>query len=146
MKKILLTITVLATTSSFAVDTAACAACHGKDFEKKAMNVSKIVKDMSKADIITALKGYKNDSYGGAMKGVMKGQVAKLSDADIDAIASQITGANTEASKEDANKTMANQVVDAVKTGASAVADQAVNAAKSKATEAVTDAVTNAIK
>lgn len=72
--------------------TAACAGCHGQHFEKKAMGKSKIVKDMSEADIVTALKGYKAGTYGGAMKGVMKGQVASLSDADIKAIAASIKG------------------------------------------------------
>jgi len=71
------------------VNTAACAGCHGASFEKKAMNVSKIVKDLSKADIVTALKGYKDGSYGGGMKALMKGQVASLSDADIEAIANK---------------------------------------------------------
>jgi cytochrome c553 len=46
---------------------------------------------MTKENIVAALKGYKDGSYGGAMKGVMKGQVANLSDADIEAIATQIT-------------------------------------------------------
>jgi cytochrome c553 len=36
------------------------------------------------------MKGYKDGSYGGAMKGLMKGQVAALSDADIEAIAQKI--------------------------------------------------------
>ncbi len=72
-----------------AVDTTACAACHGKDFEKKAMNVSKVVKDLTKAEIATALKGFKAGTYGGAMKALMQGQVAKLSDADMEAIANK---------------------------------------------------------
>ena len=37
------------------------------------------------------MKGYKDGSYGGPMKGVMKGQVTKLSDADIQALAEQIS-------------------------------------------------------
>ena len=71
------------------VNTAACAGCHGASFEKKAMGVSKIVSDMSKADIATALKGYKDGTYGGGMKALMKGQVAALSDADMEAIANK---------------------------------------------------------
>ena len=71
---------------------AGCTACHGKDFEKKALNVSKIVKDMKSEDIVKALTGYKDGSYGGAMKGTMKGQVAKLSEADIKEIATAIVG------------------------------------------------------
>jgi len=69
---------------------ALCQGCHGKDFEKKAMGKSKVVKDMSKSEIIKALKGYKAGTYGRAMKKTMEGQVKKLSDKDIEAIASKI--------------------------------------------------------
>ena len=82
-------VAALLTTAVFA-DTTACAACHGANFEKKAMNVSKIVKDMTKEEIVTALKGYKAGSYGGAMKALMKGQVAKLDDAAIESLAGEI--------------------------------------------------------
>ena len=67
-----------------------CAGCHGQTGEKVALGKSKVIKDMSKADVATAMKGYKDGTYGGAMKGLMKGQVAKLSDADIKAIADHI--------------------------------------------------------
>jgi len=87
MKKIILSLTVLGAASLFAANTAACVGCHGADFGKKALGKSKIVKDMTKADIEKALHGYKDGTYGGAMKGLMKGQVAKLSDADIKEIA-----------------------------------------------------------
>jgi cytochrome c553 len=68
----------------------ACKGCHGANFEKVAMGKSKVVSEMSKADITTALKGYKDGSYGGAMKGLMKGQVASFDDTAIDAIAGAI--------------------------------------------------------
>jgi len=80
----------------YGAGTAACKGCHGASFEKKAMGKSKEVNKMSKADIVAALKGYKDGSYGGAMKGMMKGQVTALSDADIDAIAAEITGGGAE--------------------------------------------------
>jgi len=79
----------LLTTAVFA-NTAGCKSCHGADFEKKAMNVSKVVKEMSKEDIVKALKGYKDGSYGGAMKAIMKGQVKNLDDAAIEALAAEI--------------------------------------------------------
>lgn len=79
----------LLTTAVFA-DTASCVACHGTEFEKKAMNVSKIVKEMSKEDIVNALKGYKDGTYGGAMKALMKGQVAKFDNEAIEALAAEI--------------------------------------------------------
>lgn len=67
-----------------------CVACHGANGEKVALGKSKIIKDMSKADMIAAMKGYKDGTYGGAQKGLMKGQVASLSDAQIEAIATFI--------------------------------------------------------
>jgi len=94
--------TLLVTASSYGVSTAACAGCHGQSFEKKALGKSKVVKDLSKEDIIKALKGYKDGSYGGAMKGMMKGQVASLSDADIEAIAEAIKGGGAKASTDTA--------------------------------------------
>ena len=71
-------------------NTAACTGCHGANFEKSALGKSKIVKDLTKDQIVKALKGYKDGSYGGAMKGIMKGQVAKLTDADIEEIATKV--------------------------------------------------------
>jgi len=92
MSKIIKLVAVasLLTTTAFA-STAGCTGCHGKNFEKKAMNVSKVVKDMSKADIIAAMKGYKDGTYGGAMKGIMKGQASKFADdAALEALADEI--------------------------------------------------------
>lgn len=63
-----------------------CAACHGAAGEKVALGKSKVIKDMSKEEIVTAINGYKDGSYGGPMKALMKGQVASLSDTDIEAI------------------------------------------------------------
>jgi len=148
MKKTLITLAVasMVSTSAFAANTAACAGCHGKDFEKVAMGKSKIVKDMSKADIVAALNGYKDGSYGGAMKAIMKGQVAKLSAEDIDAIATQIAGGSEEAPKAEANATAVEKVVDAVKTEATAAATSAVEGAKAKATSAAVEAVTSVVK
>jgi len=80
----------LLASTSYAASLAACAGCHGQHFEKKAMGKSKIVKDMSQADILVALKGYKAGTYGGGMKGLMKGQVANLSDADMKSMAEAI--------------------------------------------------------
>jgi len=93
MKKIvkLVAIAALMAPAAYAeVNTAACAGCHGADFGKVAMGKSKVVKDMSKADVAKALTGYKDGSYGGVMKGIMKGQVAKLSADDIKTVADKI--------------------------------------------------------
>ena len=90
--KVIALSSLLASSAAYAVSTAACAGCHGQHFEKVAMGKSKVVKDMSEADILVALKGYKDGTYGGAMKGLMAGQVAKLSDADMKAMAASIKG------------------------------------------------------
>jgi cytochrome c len=68
-----------------------CAACHGAEGEKHALGKSKIIKDMSKDDIVTAINGYKDGSYGGPMKALMKGQVASLSAEDANTLAEYIS-------------------------------------------------------
>ena len=68
-----------------------CIVCHGESGEKSALNgKSKIIKDMTKAEIKSAMLGYKNGTYGGAMKNLMVAQSKSLSESDIDAIAEQI--------------------------------------------------------
>ena len=93
--RILAGITLLGLTSLFAADGAGlyapCAACHGVNAEKAALGKSQVIKGWDAAKIETALNGYKTGSYGGAMKGVMKGQVARLSNDDIKALADYIS-------------------------------------------------------
>ncbi len=83
MKKILLTTVLCGATAFAAVNLGACKACHGANFEKKALGKSKVVKDMTKDEVSKSMIGYKNGTYGGAMKGLMKGQVAKYSDEEL---------------------------------------------------------------
>ncbi|MDF1877823.1 cytochrome C [Sulfurimonas sp. SAG-AH-194-L11] len=93
MKKIIIasvTALTLVSTLTAGVVAGKCVGCHGKSFEKKAMGKSKVVADMTHADIAAALKGYKHGTYGGPMKGLMKGQVAKYSDADLEAFSHTI--------------------------------------------------------
>ena len=97
MKKLAIVALVAAgTLSLMAADgkalAAKCAGCHGADFGKKALGVSKVVKGMKADEIVKALEGYKAGTYGGAMKGVMKGQISSYSDADIKAVAEYIAG------------------------------------------------------
>jgi len=80
----------LVTAATAAVNGAACTACHGANWEKAAMGKSKIVADMTHADIAAALKGYKDGSYGGPMKGLMKGQVSRYSNEELEAFAQTI--------------------------------------------------------
>jgi len=92
MKKLLTISMLLALTStiSFADAYQKCVDCHGANGEKVALGKSKIMKDMTKAEIEESLLGYQNGTYGGAMKGLMFAQVKNLSAADIKDIANRI--------------------------------------------------------
>ena len=90
MKKLVVAASLLTACVAFANPYAKCIGCHGANGEKAALGKSKIIKDMTKADFIAAMKGYKDGSYGGPMKGLMKGQAASLSDAQIEEIANKI--------------------------------------------------------
>ncbi|MFA7084323.1 MAG: c-type cytochrome [Arcobacteraceae bacterium] len=90
MKKIILG-TLIGAASLLAANWAPCAACHGANGEKAALGKSAIIKGWDVEKTIVAMNGYKDGSYGGPMKGMMKGQVAKLSDADIADLADQIS-------------------------------------------------------
>lgn len=72
-----------------------CAACHGVSGEKMALGKSKVINTLTPDQIESALTGYKNGTYGGSMKALMKGQVSSLSDEDIKTIAAYI-GAKAE--------------------------------------------------
>jgi len=63
-----------------------CKGCHGEKGERKALNKSKVIKDMSKEEIIAALKGYSNGTYGSSLKGLMKLYASKLTEKDMEAI------------------------------------------------------------
>ncbi|PLY05156.1 MAG: cytochrome C [Arcobacter sp.] len=93
--KILTGLLILGATSLFAADGAgiykSCAGCHGANAEKPALGKSEVIKGWDAAKIESALKGYKDGSYGKAMKGVMKGQVARLTDEDIKAVSAHIS-------------------------------------------------------
>jgi len=90
MKKILIAASLITAVVAFANPYAKCAGCHGADGGKVALGKSKVIKDMTKADFVSALKGYKDGSYGGPMKGLMKGQVKTMDEATMQAIADQI--------------------------------------------------------
>ncbi len=64
-----------------------CVSCHGVDFEKKALGVSKIVKDMNESQIKASLDGYKAGK-GGSMKEVMMQEVNV--GVDTDAMAADV--------------------------------------------------------
>ncbi len=68
-----------------------CAGCHGQEAQLAALGKSKIIKDLTKDEIVTALNGYKDGTYGGVMKGVMKSQVTNLSKEEIEALGEYIS-------------------------------------------------------
>ncbi len=95
MRKVVLTCMAVGAMSFLAADAALykkCAGCHGVNGEKKALGKGKVITGMAAADVVTALNGYKDGSYGGAQKGLMKGQVTGLSDDDIKALGAYIEG------------------------------------------------------
>ena len=67
-----------------------CAGCHGMNGEKAALGKSKIIANMSAQELADSMNGYKNGTYGGPMKGLMKGQVARLSSDDISSLSGYI--------------------------------------------------------
>jgi len=84
MKKIVLISTIIGCVVSLSANPSlnTCMGCHGKNFEKVALGKSKIVKNMTKDEIKIALDGYKDETYGGPMKGIMKGQVKSMNDTE----------------------------------------------------------------
>ncbi|BAK72542.1 MAG: c-type cytochrome [Arcobacter sp.] len=94
MKKIVLATLAVATLALADAPAAynTCKACHGAKGEINITTQSKshVPANLAKADVEKALHGYKDGTYGGPMKGIMKGQVMKLSDADIKALAEYI--------------------------------------------------------
>ncbi len=68
-----------------------CSGCHGVDGSKPALGKSQPIKGWSVQKTVDALQGYKNGTYGGAMKGLMGSQVSKLSDAQITALGEHIS-------------------------------------------------------
>ena len=97
MKRVLSTILFVTTflpSSLLAVNLHICTDCHGKHFEKSAMGLSRIVKDLTKEDLEEALQGYKKGTMGGTMKDVMSGQISKFTDEEISQISEEITDNN----------------------------------------------------
>ncbi|MCF6329969.1 MAG: c-type cytochrome [Sulfurimonas sp.] len=67
-----------------------CAGCHGANGEKVALGKGKVIADMSEDELNKSMNGYLDGTYGGPMKGLMKGQLVKLSKDDISALSTHI--------------------------------------------------------
>ena len=93
MKKIVLG-SILAAACVFAAAPASystCVACHGVKGEKAfAATPTMIPANLTKDEVAKALHGYKDGTYGGKMKGVMKGNAMRLTDAQITELAEYI--------------------------------------------------------
>ena len=88
---------LLAGVTSLMADGAAtyakCAGCHGANGEKSALNKSAVITGQDAAKTVEQLTAYKAGTLNQhGMGGLMKGQVAALSDADIQAVAEYIAG------------------------------------------------------
>jgi len=94
INKVLLGLAVVGTFTAASADGAEvfkkCVACHGVNAEKKALGKSEIIQGWEAKRVMAALKGYKDGTYGGAMKALMKGQVASLDDTQIEEVAKYI--------------------------------------------------------
>jgi len=94
LNKVLLGLTLIGSLSAVSangLDTyKKCAGCHGVNAEKKALGKSQVIQGWKATKTIEALNGYKDGTYGGSMKALMKGQVNPLTQADIEAVAKYI--------------------------------------------------------
>jgi len=68
-----------------------CASCHGSKGEKEALGKSQAITGWDKDRTIRALNGYKNETYGGIMKGIMKQYVQTKTKEEIEALADFIS-------------------------------------------------------
>ena len=96
-------VTAAAATAATAVaDTAAnvagaaayakCAGCHGADGKTLALGKSPVIAGQSKEELVTKLNGYKAGTINvSGMGTLMKGQVATMDDAAIDAVSTYIS-------------------------------------------------------
>jgi len=95
MKKLLISVIFMMTSTLLMADGASifkkCAACHGAKAEKSALGKSKIIAGWPAEKVMFALKGFKDGSYGGSMKMIMKGQASSLSKEDITLVAKYIS-------------------------------------------------------
>ena len=68
-----------------------CASCHGLKGEKEALGKSQVITGWDKNRVIKALNGYKDGSYGGVMKNLMKTHVETKTPEQIEVLADYIS-------------------------------------------------------
>ena len=67
------------------------ASCHGLKGEKEALGKSQVITGWDKDRVIKALNGYKDGSYGGVMKNLMKTHVETKTPEQIEVLADYIS-------------------------------------------------------
>jgi len=96
MKRIVMFLALVTTSALMATEGAAlyqkCISCHGAKGEVKALGRSEAIANWSVERNVAALKGYRDGTYGGPMKALMKGQVANYTDAQIQAVSEYVVG------------------------------------------------------
>jgi len=71
---------------------AKCAGCHGADGKTQALGKSPVIAGQSKEELVTKINGYKAGTINvSGMGTLMKGQVATMDDAAIDAVSAYIS-------------------------------------------------------
>ncbi len=68
-----------------------CGGCHGSNGEKVALGKSQIIKGWDVEKTVAALQGYKDGTYGAAMKGLMVSQVSSFDSNEIRLLAEFIS-------------------------------------------------------
>ena len=68
-----------------------CTSCHGAKGEKEALGKSQVIAGWDKERVIKDLNGYKDGSYGGVMKGIMKPHVESKTPEQIEVLADFIS-------------------------------------------------------
>jgi len=71
-----------------------CASCHGTKGEKKALGKSQVITGWDKQRTLDSLNGYKDGTYGGVMKGIMKPHVDNKTPEELEALADFISKLN----------------------------------------------------
>ncbi len=68
-----------------------CAGCHGAKGEKRALGKSGVIGGQSKEELLQKMNGYKEGTFGGAMKSIMAGQVNSLSREQMEELSEYIS-------------------------------------------------------
>ncbi len=68
-----------------------CQGCHGADGSLVPVKGAAPIKGQNADDLLTMLEGYKNGMFGGAQRRVMEGVVKRLSDEQLEKLATYVS-------------------------------------------------------